>query len=414
MLSAAAPSLAEGQQAAPQATQGHVVVHATGAQPVRVVIDGIDVGATPWEGDLPAGPHQIAGRSSTGTAPAQAVDVVGGGRSSIDLAVSSTAAHVQVRTSDGKGLIYLDGVVKAEGAFSGDVPPGPHTVVVTREDYKRFEKTLTLQDQQIWAETVTLEAQVSLKNLLVKSSEGGLEGFYSGFGLLGLFGVGGMGSELETSCNTLGAASCNTPSPNGGGLFGYAGWTWNPVGFELFGAFTADQVKQSAHFNATMATASNPLSTPGRDEDFTIGRVGGIIAARARATMQWEKLRGTIAGGVGLAVKNMGVQRVATATDMSGATDKFTAGGAVYFGAALSVEAAVHYRVTPAIAISVGLEMLADSASMGGTTAVGPQPGHALVTSNMQVVTPIPTPQYNLATGAQVFLGPFVGMIFGP
>jgi hypothetical protein len=134
---------------------------------------------------------------------------------------------------------------------------------------------------------------------------------------------------------------------------------------------------------------------------------------RARATAQWEKFRGTLAGGVGLAVKDMGVQRVATATDGSGGTDKFTAGGAVYFGAALTAEAAVHYRVTPSIAISLGLEMLADSASMGGSTAVGPQPGHALVTPRGQA-TFIPTPQYNLASGAQVFLGPFLGMIFGP
>jgi hypothetical protein len=27
---------------------------------------------------------------------------------------------------------------------------------------------------------------------------------------------------------------------------------------------------------------------------------------------------------------------------------------------------------------------------------------------------PIPTPQYHFATGSQIFLGPFVGLQFGP
>ncbi len=398
-----------------QPTTGHVVVHAGGTEPLRVIVDGVDVGQTPWEADLPPGPHQIAGRTSTATAPAQAVDVTAGGRSAVDLAAASTAAHVQVRTSDGKGLIYLDGVVKAEGAFSGDVPAGAHTIIVTREDFKRYEKTLTLQDKQVWAETVTLEPQIAAQ-AVASPGERPFEGMYGGFGLVGLFGVGGMGTELETSCDTLGASSCNTPSPNGGGAFGYFGWTWNPVGFELFAALTADEAKQSAHFNATTATpgTGNPLATPGRDEAFTFGRSGGILAARVRASTQWDKVRLTAAGGVGIAVKDMGVQRVATATDMSGGTDKFTAGAVVYFGAALTAEAAAHYRITPTLAVSLGVEMLADNASEGGTTAVGPQPGHALVTPGGKMITPIPTPQYYLASGPQVSLGPFIGMIFGP
>jgi hypothetical protein len=396
-----------------QPTKGHVVVHANSAEPLRVLVDGVDVGPTPWEGDLLQGAHQIAGRSSTAAAPAQTVDVAAGGRTAIDLAATTTAAQVQVRTSDGKGVIYVDGVVKAEGAFSGVVPAGTHTLVITREDYKRYEKTLTLQEQQVWAETVTLEPDIAAAGLAQKSGERPFEGLYGGFGLVGLFGVGGMGTELETSCDTLGAASCNTPSPNGGGVFGYAGWTWNPVGFELFAAFSADVAKQSAHFNASLGTAGNPLATPGRDEDFTFGRSGGMVAARVRASTQWEKVRLTVAGGVGLAVKEMGVQRIATATDGSNGTDTFTAGGVVYYGAALTAEAAVHYRVTPTIAISLGLEMLADNASEGGSTAVGPQPGHYLI-SKTEPPAPIPTPQYYLASGPQVFLGPFLGMIFGP
>ncbi|HEY6461584.1 MAG TPA: PEGA domain-containing protein, partial [Polyangiaceae bacterium] len=109
---------------------GHVVVHASGPEPLRVTVDGVDVGSTPWEGDLPPGPHSIAGRSSSALAEAQNVDVTAGSRTAVDLVSSATAAHIQVRTNDGQGSIYVDGVVKGQGAFSGDVAPGPHTIVV--------------------------------------------------------------------------------------------------------------------------------------------------------------------------------------------------------------------------------------------------------------------------------------------
>ena len=38
-----------------QPTRGHISVRAPGSEPLRVIVDGLDMGATPWEGDLPAG-----------------------------------------------------------------------------------------------------------------------------------------------------------------------------------------------------------------------------------------------------------------------------------------------------------------------------------------------------------------------
>lgn len=61
-----------------QPTRGHVIVHAPGSEPLRVIVDGVDLGATPWEGDLPAGSHEIAGRSSTAVATPQTVNVAVG------------------------------------------------------------------------------------------------------------------------------------------------------------------------------------------------------------------------------------------------------------------------------------------------------------------------------------------------
>ncbi len=181
---------------APVATQGHLVVHASGPDPLRVLVDGVDVGATPWEGDVPPGTHSITGRSSSATAAGQTVDVAVGSRTAIDLVASDTAAHVSVTTSDGKGVIYLDGVVKGEGTFKGDVAPGPHSVVVSRDGYQRFEKTLTLAEQQTWAETVTL-SQTPSATVGQGEADHPYKGLYGGFGLTALFGVGGMGTETR-------------------------------------------------------------------------------------------------------------------------------------------------------------------------------------------------------------------------
>jgi hypothetical protein len=392
--------------------QGHVVVHASGTEPLRVIVDGVDVGATPWEGDLPAGTHTFAGRSSSAVAESQSVELTAGSRTAIDLVSSATAGHMQVRTSDGKGTIFVDGVAKGEGTFSGDVAPGPHTVVVTREGFQRYEKAITLAERQTWAETVTLQ-QVAATGATASEGERALEGMYGGFGFIGAFGVGGMGTELETDCRNLGADSCNTPSPVGGGAFGYVGFTWNPVGFELLLGGMGDQVKQTATFTGT---SSLPTATgPARTETFNFARAGGVAALRARATFQTRAIRGTVAGGLGVSYKQMFMERDAVSASDSSLTAKYVPGSVGYLSPAITAEAAIQIRVTQTVAISVGGFLWADNASIAGSNSV-PAGSQQLLSngSSTPPPQPFPTPQYHLATGAQVFIGPFVGMQFGP
>jgi len=350
-----------------EATQAHLVVQAS--EPLRVSVDGVDVGSTPWEGDVAAGAHEIGGHSSTATALPQQVTVKPGDRSAVSLVVAATAAHLQVRTSDGKGLIYVDGAVKAEGAFSADVGPGPHTVVVSREGYERFEKALTLAPRETWAETVTLKPTGGGGGE-VKSAERAFDGIYGGFGLAGLFGVGGQGTEIETRCDTLGASSCDAPSPIGGGAFGYVGWTWNPVGFELMLGASGDTVQQTAHFSGVnRAGTVLPISAPARDEKFTFARFGGVAAVRVRASFQNGLLRGTVAGGLGVSYKQMLMKRESTATDGTGRKDTYVPDGVSYTSPAISLEGALQLRVSGALAIALGLEMWADNASIFGSNA---------------------------------------------
>jgi hypothetical protein len=400
---------AAGSAAAP-AAPGHVVVRlgGTGGEPLRVIVDGVDVGATPWEGDLSPGPHQIAGRSSAATAAPQTIDVTPGSRTAVDLVASPTGAHLLIRTSDGKGTIFVDGAARGEGTFSGDVPPGPHSVVVTREGFERYEKSMTLADNTTLAETVTLRP-VAAAGSSSGEVERSFEGIYGGIGLLGSFGVGSQGTDLDTGCTALGASSCATALPAGGGLAGYVGWAWYPVGFELFLAALADQNKETAHFTGQNAPNQLPASFPPRSEEFQYLRGGGGAAIRARASFQNRLIRGSIAGGLGLAFHEVWMTRKSAATDGSGATSEYSPDPISYFSPAISISAEGQLRVSPTLALAVGLHMWADNASIGGSNSFSAPSTTPFIGRYSQ-----PTPAYHFATGAQVLLMPYLGLQFGP
>ena len=212
------------------------------------------------------------------------MDLTAGSRTAVDLVSSATAAHLQVRTSDGKGIIYVDGVVKGEGAFAGDVAPGPHSVVVSREGYQRYEKSVTLAERQTWRRDGHAAAGRG-RGRHGARGRARVEGIYGGFGLMGAFGIGGMGTELETNCANLGASSCDTPDALGGGGFGYVGYTWNPVGFELFlarlgrhGDAEGDLQRPAFELRRPLLPASPPRA-PSRSTSFARG--GMAQSARA-------------------------------------------------------------------------------------------------------------------------------------
>jgi hypothetical protein len=395
-----------------EATQGHVVVQSAG-EPLRVIVDGVDVGVTPWEGDLSPGSHDVTGRSSTALAASQSINVVAGARVAVDLVATGTAAHLQIRTSDGQGAITVDGAPKAVGAYAGDVAAGPHTITVSRDGYQPYQKTMTLGVRETWAETVTLQpiAQNVAGTQRSERIEG--EGVYGGFGLAWVPQIASMGSELDTGCDTLGAASCDTPAPLASGMvFGYGGYTWNPVGFELFLAASADTVQQKASFNASGGNSGTlPTTSPAREEKFTFARFGGIGALRVRAAYATPVIRVTAAAGVGLSYKVMLMKRDTTTTDGSGLRDVYVPDPVTYLSPGVSGEAAVHIRLSPTLALAVGAEFWAESAPSG--TESPPKSGRQLLKPNTLPV-PVNTPQYHFASGAQVFLGPFLGMQFGP
>ena len=107
-----------------QTTKGRLSVREKSGKPLRVFVDGVDMGDAPWAGEVEAGPHEVSGRSGPMTAAPEKVTVERGKTRDVELVASASYATLKVGTSDGKGLVYLDDKLVGEGTFTSDVPSG--------------------------------------------------------------------------------------------------------------------------------------------------------------------------------------------------------------------------------------------------------------------------------------------------
>ena len=392
-----------------EATTGHLVVKEKSGQPVRVLVDGADVGAAPLDIEVAPGPHDVSLRSATLGSPPQHVEVTKGASTPVELAAVAASAHLDITTVDRKGIIFLDGKPVAEGAYSADVPIGPHTFSVTREGYEPYEKSVNLADKEVAAETVTLKIRTVTEK--PDSRLRPSDGFYGGVMAMGLFEPGGEGNEIDTGCTRLGATSCSTSAPAGGGFGFWVGYAWHPMGVELFAAGEADQATPSA----TFIGASNPLQnqlTVGNPhvEQFGFVRFGGMGAIRARVSLENKYVRASLAAGVGIAAKLMEFDRK-TKSNAGGVNEYTENSGHTYVSPALSVDGSIAYRFNRGLALALGVQLMFETAGDGPATSAN---GNQYIAGGNSTPFPLTTPSYHLASGAQTFVGPYLGLQFGP
>jgi hypothetical protein len=249
--------------------------------------------------------------------------------------------------------------------------------------------------------------------VLLASPARAAEGPYGGLALAGSLEPFGAGNELERSCADLGAASCSTPMPLGGGILGYAGFVprGTPLGFEVLVGGSVDYTRPSAHYDGVPHVAhGNPLfAAPPRDETFIILRGGGLVAPRVRTWIRANGVSWTFAGGLGVAFRYMALEREATAE--GGLEDRpYFSQGTSYWSPGVSLDAAAHVTTTPTLAIALGLSLWGETA-WGNTRSVADTT--RLLEGNGKVA-PINTPAYLMAHGLQVMFMPYVGLAFGP
>lgn len=312
---------------------------------------------------------------------------------------------VQITTSDGQGEILIDGKAVGTGAFHGDLPAGKHRLAVRRDGFQTHEETIDVVDG------VDLTKSVALSRLPAKETDvtapESFGGIYGGWMIAGAFQPAGTGSSFESRCDLFGASSCTAPSPSGLMLGLHIGYTWDPVGIELFGGPMLDYAEWTATYDGVIKPGSNAaLTGPPRVESWRMVRYGFVGAIRARATWSLPKIRLSAALGPGLAFKNITSDRQMRTTDMSNLTDDYRPDDISYASAALSFELAFSFRATKRFAFTAGMEFWFENAGQNVLTKADPD----------RKVGPIPlrTPEYRLASGSQAFFGPFVGMTFGP
>ncbi|MBX3217304.1 MAG: PEGA domain-containing protein [Labilithrix sp.] len=396
------------------ATKGKLVVREKTGKPIRVTLDGVDMGDAPWTGEVETGQHEIGARAAGLVATPQRVDVERGKTHDVELVASANSASVKIGTSDAKGLIYIDDKLVGEGSFIGDIPAGTHKLKITREGYDPFEEELVVKEREPLARTVTLKLSSTISTGPVVEVER-LEGIYGGFGFVGFMTPGGTGSSIENQCESKGdyeaLVSCEAPGGLGGGIGGFVGYHWDPVGIELYLAGHYDQRTMNNDWNAAN-TDPGLGPDPARLEEFNLRRLGGMAVARVRLTWQTPKLRLSVTGGAGVSYRTMYLERMTTAKDGPPVRDAYISDGQSYVSPVVAIEPSVMYRLTPSVAVSLGLQVFFETPSsfLNGreTPKTQPEPGHSLGLRGLS------TPSYELASNVQVFVGPVLGMMFGP
>jgi hypothetical protein len=396
-----------------QSAKGRLAVREKTGKALRVLVDKVDMGEAPWTGEVDPGPHDVEGRGTGMVAAPSKVVVERGKTQDVELVATSSVATLKVATSDGKGLIYIDNKLVGEGTFTSEIPSGTHTVRITREGYDQFEEQVELKDKETLARSVTLKLSSKIETGTVQKEGTRLEGIYGGFGLLMTFLPGGMNSSMQKTCDASDKpaelASCDGQGGGiGGGIDGFIGYHWDPVGIELFAGAQYDQSSPTLKWGPS-STDPGLGPDPARTEEFAVRRIGGFGILRIRLTLQGEKLRFSVAGGVGVSYRSLLLTRDTTADANPVFRDAFVPDAQGYLSPVISFEPSLQYRLTPHTAIALGLSMLVESPrafdQIPTTKAEG---GHSLGPSGLT------TPAYELATGTQFFIGPFIGMMFGP
>lgn len=155
-------TLAVTLQALPNA--GRLKVGEIAGRKMEVVVDGVPVGVTPWEGAVSPGPHAVSLRplakppnvrndvcdspdstpilpdaadptsAEMGTEP-MTVDVKEGQTTPLDLKAERLGAVVRIVPEPPDAEVYIDGVLVGRGPYIGRAKPGKHVVKTKADGY---------------------------------------------------------------------------------------------------------------------------------------------------------------------------------------------------------------------------------------------------------------------------------------
>jgi PEGA domain len=141
---------------------GALVVREVSGASLPVLLDGVQVGSTPWSGNVSPGSHavQLAGANALGTAPSSA-SVGGGLTTTLVLRAVSLSAHLRVEPIPSSANVYIDGVDVGAGIWDGRLPPGWHRIEAAAPGHWTYGQKLRLSAERRYQVTAALERDAS-------------------------------------------------------------------------------------------------------------------------------------------------------------------------------------------------------------------------------------------------------------
>jgi hypothetical protein len=367
----------------PEVTTGHLVVSAPAAVKVEVFVDGTDVGAAPWEGDVKPGVHLVEGKGAGQVAAPKQVDVARKARVEMVLDLTAQAGHVQVDTHTADATISIDDQVVGHGVWEGPLTAGQHQLSIEATGYRSYRRAFIVHAGENFVEDARLENETDVK----------YEGIYSGLALFGFATPSGNSTFLGS----------NASSPLGAGLAVRVGYAFGWIALEGMGFGSYDY--SSGTITEGTAGSSTDIQ---RSDAYAFHRFGGGGAVGLRVANEDPHLRftGSVLGGLA-AMGNIYTQSASpTSTSLGTSGAQNTSSATTYTAPLLVFDGGVLVGWPNGAKFHISALCMAQF--VGSPAMASP-----LGKTGTGTGTSYSTPALSVASGTQVFIGPLIGFDLG-
>lgn len=370
----------------PEVTTGHLVVDAPTDAKVEVFVDGTDVGAAPWEGDVKPGAHMVEARGADRFSQPKQVDVARKARVEVALEITARTGTVQVDTHTADAVITIDDHEVGKGVWEGPLPAGEHQLVVQAPGFQVYKRAFIVHAGERFLEDAPLERDATAR----------YEGLYSGLALFGFATPSGSSTFIAEGCQQ--GTNCKSSSPIGAGLGVRVGYSFGWIAVEGL------VLGQYDHSTGSDITGTDAVGDVRRNESYDFHRFGGGGAVGVRVATKHPHVRftaSTLFGAVAMAnIYNQSVTGIA-----AGSTASQTSSTTVYGAPLLVMDAGVLVGWQNGAKFHLSLVTMVQL--LGGPVQASGDNKVNLAPSSYT------TPQLQVADGTQVFIGPMLGFDFG-
>lgn len=395
---------------------GRLGVSVEGGKMARLLIDGVDRGSIPFEGELDPGEHEVVARSDTAASVPRKLEIIRGQRVEITLQLLSRMGTVRVDPADSEAVILLDGRTVGKGAWEGDASPGRHEVEIRRPGFRAHKRIVIVTAGQV--STVGNVAFVSTSADTRPHSRGpepaphDYQGAYIQLALFGAFAVAGERDDVFSDCvpTSRRIGGCTTGMPAGGGLavrLGHSfGW-WALEGL-LLGEYDG-WVTRTLYEREVYEQEGYSHVGVARREKYWFHRIGAGFGLGGRVTSRHPTFRFTAGLAVGGLHRRVGYTYQARSDQREGAeagTSNHDSELAPYWVPTSVLDGGVLIGATPGTKFYLGVQAQLD---LGGGGKLRADPFEAASLEGRRVGVP----RVQVAGATQLFVGPMLGLQFG-